>query len=195
MSDRLLPLPLTERSIHLCIDMQRIFSADGPWPTPWIGGMAYVVERRPIDRARPSCRSPRRYRADVWARAAYASHIRFRSGCAGCDTIGTNSSDYFDCNQARISRQSVISLRTSSTSVVDAKRERRTFRWTASYKRSRVTVFPAIACSIDSFSLDNNTRGSRQGSGGDYGIDTALLVLPPYTGYLPGARHQTNACK
>jgi nicotinamidase-related amidase len=36
MSDQLLPLPLTERSVHLCVDMQRIFSADGPWPTPWM---------------------------------------------------------------------------------------------------------------------------------------------------------------
>jgi nicotinamidase-related amidase len=36
MGDRLLPLPLTERSVHLCVDMQRIFSAEGPWPTPWM---------------------------------------------------------------------------------------------------------------------------------------------------------------
>ena len=36
MSDQLLPLPLTERSVHLCVDMQRIFSAEGPWPTPWM---------------------------------------------------------------------------------------------------------------------------------------------------------------
>ena len=35
MSDHLLPIPLTERSVHLCVDMQRLFSADGPWPTPW----------------------------------------------------------------------------------------------------------------------------------------------------------------
>lgn len=27
---------LTPRSVHLCIDMQRLFSADGPWPTPWM---------------------------------------------------------------------------------------------------------------------------------------------------------------
>jgi nicotinamidase-related amidase len=27
---------LTERSVHLCVDMQRIFSAEGPWPTPWM---------------------------------------------------------------------------------------------------------------------------------------------------------------
>ena len=36
MSDQLLPLPLTERSVHLCVDTQRIFSAEGPWPTPWM---------------------------------------------------------------------------------------------------------------------------------------------------------------
>src|ERR1700722_2436909 len=36
MSDQLLPLPLAERSVHLCVDMQRIFSAEGPWPTPWM---------------------------------------------------------------------------------------------------------------------------------------------------------------
>ena len=36
MGDRLLPLPLTGRSVHLCVDMQRIFSAEGPWPTPWM---------------------------------------------------------------------------------------------------------------------------------------------------------------
>jgi hypothetical protein len=35
MGDLLLPLPLTERSIHLYVDMQRIFSAEGPRPTPW----------------------------------------------------------------------------------------------------------------------------------------------------------------
>lgn len=28
--------PLTERSVHLCVDMQRLFSEDGPWPTPWL---------------------------------------------------------------------------------------------------------------------------------------------------------------
>ena len=29
MGDALLPFPLTERSVHLCVDMQRIFSAEG----------------------------------------------------------------------------------------------------------------------------------------------------------------------
>jgi nicotinamidase-related amidase len=31
-----LPLRLSERTIHLCVDMQRLFSADGPWTTPWL---------------------------------------------------------------------------------------------------------------------------------------------------------------
>jgi MFS family permease len=34
MGDQLLPLPRTERTVHLCVDMQRIFSAEGPSPTP-----------------------------------------------------------------------------------------------------------------------------------------------------------------
>jgi nicotinamidase-related amidase len=28
--------PLTVRAVHLCVDMQRLFSQDGPWPTPWL---------------------------------------------------------------------------------------------------------------------------------------------------------------
>lgn len=31
-----------ETSFHICLDMQRLFSPDGPWPTPW---MAQVVPR------------------------------------------------------------------------------------------------------------------------------------------------------
>jgi nicotinamidase-related amidase len=27
---------LTATSVHLCIDMQRLFSSEGPWPTPWM---------------------------------------------------------------------------------------------------------------------------------------------------------------
>jgi nicotinamidase-related amidase len=30
------PEGLTDRSIHLCIDMQRLFAPGGPWPTPWM---------------------------------------------------------------------------------------------------------------------------------------------------------------
>jgi nicotinamidase-related amidase len=35
--------PLTTRAVHLCIDMQRIFSEDGPWPTPWMHRVLPVV--------------------------------------------------------------------------------------------------------------------------------------------------------
>lgn len=36
---------LTPRSVHLCIDMQRLFSAEGPWPTPWLSRVVPVVRR------------------------------------------------------------------------------------------------------------------------------------------------------
>ena len=36
--------PLTQHTVHLCIDMQRIFSAEGPWPTPWMERVLPVVE-------------------------------------------------------------------------------------------------------------------------------------------------------
>ena len=36
MGDALLPFPLTDCEASICVDMQRIFSADGPWPTPWV---------------------------------------------------------------------------------------------------------------------------------------------------------------
>jgi nicotinamidase-related amidase len=43
MADSLLPMPLTEKAVHLCIDMQRIFSSDGPWATPWMERVLPVV--------------------------------------------------------------------------------------------------------------------------------------------------------
>jgi nicotinamidase-related amidase len=36
--------PLTERTVHLCIDMQNIFAPGGPWPTPWLPRVLPVVE-------------------------------------------------------------------------------------------------------------------------------------------------------
>jgi nicotinamidase-related amidase len=39
----LLPPPLTDRTVHLCIDMQRVFSAEGPWTTPWMERVLPVV--------------------------------------------------------------------------------------------------------------------------------------------------------
>lgn len=34
---------LTRRTVHLCVDMQRIFSAEGPWPTPWMEQVLPVI--------------------------------------------------------------------------------------------------------------------------------------------------------
>lgn len=28
--------PLGPGAVHLCLDMQRLFAGDGPWPTPWM---------------------------------------------------------------------------------------------------------------------------------------------------------------
>lgn len=43
MADGLSSLPLTSRTVHLCIDMQRIFSTEGPWPTPWLKRVLPIV--------------------------------------------------------------------------------------------------------------------------------------------------------
>lgn len=34
-----------ERHRHLCLDMQRLFAADGPWPTPWMEKVLPAVAR------------------------------------------------------------------------------------------------------------------------------------------------------
>jgi nicotinamidase-related amidase len=34
---------LTDSAIHLCVDMQRLFSSEGPWPTPWMERVLPVV--------------------------------------------------------------------------------------------------------------------------------------------------------
>ncbi len=52
MGDQL-PLPLNERGVLLCVDMQRIFSAEGPWPTPWMEKVLPVA-------AALACRHPER---------------------------------------------------------------------------------------------------------------------------------------
>jgi nicotinamidase-related amidase len=40
-----------QSAVHLCIDMQRLFAAQGPWPTPWMDKVlpqaVRLVERRP----------------------------------------------------------------------------------------------------------------------------------------------------
>ena len=43
MADDLHPYPLTRRTVHLCVDMQRLFSTEGPWPTPWMDRVLPVV--------------------------------------------------------------------------------------------------------------------------------------------------------
>src|SRR3954467_12689954 len=43
MADETHGYPLTRRTIHLCVDMQRLFSAEGPWPTPWMDRVLPVV--------------------------------------------------------------------------------------------------------------------------------------------------------
>jgi nicotinamidase-related amidase len=43
MADTLLPIPLTEKTVHLCIDMQGIFAPGGPWATPWMERVLPVV--------------------------------------------------------------------------------------------------------------------------------------------------------
>jgi nicotinamidase-related amidase len=42
MAQKLLE-PLTDKSVHLCVDMQTIFSSDGLWPTPWMSRVLPVV--------------------------------------------------------------------------------------------------------------------------------------------------------
>lgn len=37
--------PLSERTIHLCIDMQRLFAKDTPWHTPWMERVLPIVAR------------------------------------------------------------------------------------------------------------------------------------------------------
>jgi nicotinamidase-related amidase len=43
LSEHLFPYPLTASTVHLCLDMQRLFAAEGPWPTPWIDRVLPVV--------------------------------------------------------------------------------------------------------------------------------------------------------
>jgi nicotinamidase-related amidase len=43
MGDLLDPVP--KNAVHLCVDMQRIFSPDGPWPTPWMERVLPTVTR------------------------------------------------------------------------------------------------------------------------------------------------------
>jgi nicotinamidase-related amidase len=42
MTDQALFAP-TARTVHLCVDMQRIFTDEGPWPTPWMTRVLPIV--------------------------------------------------------------------------------------------------------------------------------------------------------
>src|ERR1700747_3139599 len=37
--------PLTDRTVHLCIDMQNLFALETPWHTPWTVRVLPVVTR------------------------------------------------------------------------------------------------------------------------------------------------------
>jgi nicotinamidase-related amidase len=45
--------PIGPRSVHLCIDMQRLLAREGPWPAPWseaaMPRILQLIERRPAD--------------------------------------------------------------------------------------------------------------------------------------------------
>jgi nicotinamidase-related amidase len=43
MASHLTSMALTSRTVHLCIDMQRLFAPGGPWPTPWMPKVLPVV--------------------------------------------------------------------------------------------------------------------------------------------------------
>ena len=68
MSDQLFASSLTGRSVHIWVDMQRIFSADGPWPTP---RMDRVRARRSGARDRHPERS--------YAEPSHVEHLRRQS--------------------------------------------------------------------------------------------------------------------
>ena len=37
--------PLTDRTAHICVDMQNVFAEETPWHTPWMGRVLPVVTR------------------------------------------------------------------------------------------------------------------------------------------------------
>lgn len=37
--------PSTDRTVHLCVDMQRLFAEDTPWHTPWMARVVPIVHR------------------------------------------------------------------------------------------------------------------------------------------------------
>lgn len=45
MGEGLLHGPLGPGSLHLCVDMQRLFGPGSPWAVPWLGRVVPVIER------------------------------------------------------------------------------------------------------------------------------------------------------
>jgi nicotinamidase-related amidase len=43
MAGKIFQRPLMANAVHLCVDMQRIFAPEGPWPTPWMEKVLPVV--------------------------------------------------------------------------------------------------------------------------------------------------------
>jgi nicotinamidase-related amidase len=43
MADELFSNPLGAGTVHLCVDMQHIFSSGGPWAAPWMGRVLPVI--------------------------------------------------------------------------------------------------------------------------------------------------------
>lgn len=43
MGKGLFPYPLSAKTVHLCLDMQRIFAPGGSWATPWMERVLPVV--------------------------------------------------------------------------------------------------------------------------------------------------------
>ena len=78
MADGLLPLPLTSRTVHLCVDMQRIFSAQGIWPTPWMERVLPVVAEL-AGQLTPQAKEPRlgelKHTLTLVDSTALASHL------------------------------------------------------------------------------------------------------------------------
>ena len=68
MADDLQPCPLTPKTVHLCVDMQQLFSEDGPWPTPWMARVFPVIAQ--IVQGHPERTVFSRFITPVDARAA-----------------------------------------------------------------------------------------------------------------------------
>lgn len=69
------PWQPTAATVHLCIDMQRIFGADGLWPTPWIDRVLPTIIR--ISEHAPSRTIFSRFMPPASAEAAHGTWRRY----------------------------------------------------------------------------------------------------------------------